>query len=78
MVYGPLAHTIHSLDHLNESNARIYKQYVNSRKDAPLPPNGLQFYVDARLCMYAPAKISSPLRSARISRIHPFPSPIPA
>ena len=49
MVYGPLAHTIHRVDQLNESNGRIYKQYVNSSKDAPLPPNGLHAYVDVRV-----------------------------
>jgi hypothetical protein len=51
MTYGPLAHTLYSVDQLNESNSRIYKQYVNSKKDAPLPPNGLHAYVDVRVCM---------------------------
>jgi hypothetical protein len=50
MVYSPLSHTIQSVDQLNESNGRIYKQYVNSKTDAPLPPNGLHAYVDVGVC----------------------------
>jgi nucleoside-diphosphate-sugar epimerase len=48
MVYGPLAHTVKDIPSLNESNGRIYAQYVNSKRDAPLPPNGLHAHVDVR------------------------------
>ena len=48
MVYGPLRHSITSVKQLNESNARIYNLFVNSSKDAPLPPNGMPVYTDVR------------------------------
>jgi len=48
MVYGPLRHTITSVKQLNESNSRIYNLFINSSKDAPLPPNGMHVYTDVR------------------------------
>lgn len=48
MIYGPLAHTMKDVSHLNESTARIYNLFINSNSDAPLPPNGLYLYADAR------------------------------
>ncbi|KAF7893440.1 uncharacterized protein EAF02_000978 [Botrytis sinoallii] len=48
MVYGPLRHTIHSTNDLNQSNLRIYSGLVNSSKDAELPPNGLHTFTDVR------------------------------
>ncbi|PQE08470.1 hypothetical protein CJF30_00005331 [Rutstroemia sp. NJR-2017a BBW] len=48
MVYGPLRHAIKTTHDLNQSNARIYSGFVNSSKDAELPPNGLHVYTDVR------------------------------
>ncbi len=48
MIYGPLAHTIKSTADLNESSARIYNLFINSKADAPLPPEGLYLYADPR------------------------------
>ena len=48
MVYGPIRHTITSVKQLNESNLRIYNLFVNSSKDASLPPNGMHVYTDVR------------------------------
>jgi hypothetical protein len=49
MVYGPLRHSITSVKDLNESNARIYNLFINSKKDAELPPNGMPVYTDVRV-----------------------------
>ena len=49
MVYGPLQHSLKSLKDLNESNARIYNLFMNSKEDAELPPNGLYLYTDPRV-----------------------------
>lgn len=49
MIYGPLAHTIKSMSELNQSNTRIYQSFMNSRKHAELPPNGVYYYVDPRV-----------------------------
>ncbi|KAL3482713.1 hypothetical protein BJX62DRAFT_250523 [Aspergillus germanicus] len=48
MVYGPLHHTINSIAELNESNSRIWRLFINSSEDAPLPPNGVHLFVDVR------------------------------
>ena len=48
MIYGPLAHTIPSLDHLNQSNDRIYQNFIHTSSSADLPPNALYLYVDVR------------------------------
>ncbi|ATZ47881.1 hypothetical protein BCIN_03g01620 [Botrytis cinerea B05.10] len=48
MVYGPLRHTIQSTNDLNQSNSRIYSGWINSSKDAELPPNGLHTFTDVR------------------------------
>ena len=48
MIYGPLRHTISNVKDLNESNARIYNLFVNSSKNAELPPNGVHMFVDVR------------------------------
>lgn len=52
MVYGPLRHTVKSVKELNQSNSRIYDLFVNSKKDAELPPNGVHTYVDVRVSIY--------------------------
>lgn len=49
MIYGPLAHTVKNVSDLNESTARIYNNFVNSKKNAALPPEGLYLYVDVRV-----------------------------
>ena len=49
MIYGPLAHSIASIQDLNQSNKRIYDLFINSKHDAELPPNGLYLYVDVRV-----------------------------
>ena len=48
MIYGPLRHSIDSVEHLNESNGRIFNLFINTSKDAPLPPNGMHVYTDVR------------------------------
>ncbi|KAJ3119215.1 methylglyoxal reductase (NADPH-dependent) gre2 [Physocladia obscura] len=48
MVYGPIRHSVKSVKELNQSNSRIYELFINSKKDADLPPNGLDTYVDVR------------------------------
>jgi nucleoside-diphosphate-sugar epimerase len=48
MVYAPLRHSITSVSHLNESNLRIYNLFINSSKEAELPPNGMHVYTDVR------------------------------
>lgn len=47
-IYGPLKHSIASVADLNETTGRIYAGYVNAKKDAPLPPDGVYMYVDVR------------------------------
>lgn len=49
MIYGPLAHTVKNMSELNESTARIYNNFINSKKDVDLPPEGLYLYVDVRV-----------------------------
>ena len=49
MVYGPPHHHVSSPTDLNESNARIYNLFINSSRDAEMPPNGLYLYVDVRV-----------------------------
>jgi hypothetical protein len=49
MVYGPLRHTISNVSELNESNLRIWRLFIDTNKDAELPPNGLPLYVDVRV-----------------------------
>lgn len=61
MIYGPLQHTVTKTSDLNESNARIYNLFINSKKDAPLPPDGVYFYVDPRV-----SAISTSLREKPI------------
>lgn len=48
MVYGPLRHTVKDVKELNQSNSRIYG-FINSSKDAELPPNGMHVYTDVRV-----------------------------
>lgn len=49
MVYGPIRHSVTSPKQLNESNLRIYNLFINSKKDAELPPNGMHVYTDVRV-----------------------------
>jgi nucleoside-diphosphate-sugar epimerase len=48
MIYGPLKHTVTNVKDINESNARLYNNFINSSKDALLPPGGVHMYVDVR------------------------------
>ena len=48
MIYGPPVHTM-KLSDLNASTSRIYSSFINSKKDADLPTNGLHLYVDPRV-----------------------------
>ena len=48
MVYGPLRHSVSGVKELNESTARIYNLFIDSKADAELPPNGLPLYTDVR------------------------------
>jgi hypothetical protein len=54
MIYGPLAHTVSKTADLNQSSSRIYSLFVNSKKDAPLPPDALYLYADPRVRFSAP------------------------
>lgn len=56
MVYGPIIHSISENSQLNESNLRIWNLFINSSKDAELPPNGVYSYVDVRVSLVAPDK----------------------
>jgi hypothetical protein len=49
MVYGPIRHSVSSPKQLNESNLRIYNLFINSKRDAELPPNGMHVYTDVRV-----------------------------
>ena len=49
MVYGPLRHSVSSIEDLNLSNTLIYKSFMCSSEDAPLPPNGVHIDVDVRV-----------------------------
>lgn len=51
MVYGPTNHAVSKISDLNESNARIYNLFVNSKEDAALPPDALYYYVDPRVSL---------------------------
>ncbi|KAH0542794.1 hypothetical protein FGG08_002842 [Glutinoglossum americanum] len=53
MVYGPLRHSVSKITDLNQSNARIWNLFINSSKDAELPPNGLYIFADVRDLAYA-------------------------
>jgi nucleoside-diphosphate-sugar epimerase len=48
MIYGPIKHTISNINDLNESNSRLFSNFINSSKDADIPPNGVHMYVDVR------------------------------
>ncbi|KAE8441313.1 hypothetical protein EG329_005508 [Mollisiaceae sp. DMI_Dod_QoI] len=48
MIYGPMFVPAASVESINESNARIYNNFINSSKDAELPPGGVHMYVDVR------------------------------
>lgn len=62
MVYGPIRHSVESTKELNQSNSRIYNLFVNSKRDAELPPNGLHAYVDVRV-----SNSTSPLSRALLT-----------
>lgn len=49
MIYGPLAHTVSDPSQLNESTARIYNLFINTKKDDPLPPDALYLFADVRV-----------------------------
>lgn len=48
MVYGPIRHSIKSVNHLNQSNSRIYDLFIKSKSSEPLPINGMHVYTDVR------------------------------
>ncbi|KAF8859161.1 NAD(P)-binding protein [Acephala macrosclerotiorum] len=48
MIYGPMFHPAGSVEEINKSNARIYNNFINSKKDAEMPPGGVHPYVDVR------------------------------
>lgn len=51
MIYGPTNHAVLKISDLNESNARIYNLFVNSKAEAALPPDALYYYVDPRVSL---------------------------
>lgn len=59
MIYGPLRHSVKSVKELNQSNSRIYDLFINSKKDAELPPNGLHTFVDVRVSILLRDLLSS-------------------
>jgi nucleoside-diphosphate-sugar epimerase len=67
MVYGPLRHSIKDIKELNQSNSVIYNNFINSSKDAPLPPNGMHVYTDVRVRNTPP----SPFPGTHHSNLHP-------
>ncbi len=48
-VYGPLRHSVDSIDDLNTSNALLYKAFLKSKKSEPVPPDALHISVDVRV-----------------------------
>ncbi|KAK3689168.1 hypothetical protein B0T22DRAFT_490681 [Podospora appendiculata] len=46
--FGPLRHSISSIQDLNESNARLWKACFDSSKDAPVPYIPVHTYVDVQ------------------------------
>jgi hypothetical protein len=59
MVYGALRHSIKSVKDLNQSNSRIYDLFINSSKDADLPPNGMHVYTGVKvLSLFSPPCLS--------------------
>lgn len=49
MVYGPPLQEVASTSDLNESNLRIWKLFLDSGKKAPMPPNGVHYFIDVRV-----------------------------
>lgn len=50
IVYGPLRHTIDSMDDVNTSNGVLWK-FMTWEKSAELPPDTLHIFVDVRVSM---------------------------
>ncbi|KAL8726002.1 MAG: hypothetical protein Q9181_006209 [Wetmoreana brouardii] len=48
LVFGPIAHHLSSLDHLNTSNQRILALAQGAFRDSALPPTGIYLWVDVR------------------------------
>ncbi|KUJ07895.1 NAD(P)-binding protein [Mollisia scopiformis] len=48
MIYGPMHSPAATVAEINESNVRIYNNFINSTTDAELPPGGVHMYVDVR------------------------------
>jgi nucleoside-diphosphate-sugar epimerase len=48
MIYGPMYHPASSVEGINESNARIYSNFINSKQDGEMPEGGVHMYVDVR------------------------------
>lgn len=71
MIYGPLAHSVASPKDLNQSNARIYDSFINSSRNADLPPNALYLYVDVRVSNLLP-KPSLPHRIQKAPLFLPY------
>ncbi|KAL4744603.1 hypothetical protein BDW72DRAFT_208893 [Aspergillus terricola var. indicus] len=46
--FGPLRHSVTSIQDLNESNSRLWRLCFNSTKDAPVPYMPVHTYVDVR------------------------------
>ncbi|EXJ85673.1 dihydroflavonol-4-reductase [Capronia coronata CBS 617.96] len=51
--FGPLRHSITSIENLNESNARLWRFCFSSTEDAPMPYMPVHTYVDVRDLAYA-------------------------
>lgn len=62
--FGPLRHSITSIEDLNESNSRLWKFCFSSTKDAPVPYMPVHTYVDVRV-----SRLESPIPSARLNTI---------
>jgi nucleoside-diphosphate-sugar epimerase len=47
-IYGPSRNQPQTVKDLNETSHKMYDVFINSSKDAPLPPDGVHMYVDVR------------------------------
>jgi nucleoside-diphosphate-sugar epimerase len=49
VVYGPIRHSIDSIDDLNTSNQHLYKTFMSSSKTAAVPKDNVHVCIDVRV-----------------------------
>jgi hypothetical protein len=54
VVYGPLRHSIDSIQDLNTSNKHLYSKFFTSAKDAPMPEDYVHVSIDVRVIVTHP------------------------